>query len=286
MREWALVAVVTTAFLAPAFAGAEEICQNKNTGQISKRKRCNGKYRSVLALEDLVTRVETLEAQLALATGSATDELAEIEARLNDGFAALTLLNARFPVASADIRANAVNSDKVQDGSLGPADLGADSVNGSKIQDGAVAAAELAADAVSGAKVQDGSLGLEDLASPLVVPHPSAGTGEHWRFVTAELDLDGTDAATVGVADAADDWLELSLLNAPGASVEFTIGDGVFAEEPRCLGGLAQTGSPDAAQNLEVSLVAPNRIQVRVVGSDRQLNVRATLLCAGLAGDV
>lgn len=251
MRDIILLSILGLVLLAPAHAGAAEICQNKKTGHISTRNRCDGKYRRVQMLNEMSRQVGEFDGRIATLERlgmEGTTALAGIQIQLADGFAALTLLNARFPVAAADVRANAINGDKVQDGSLGLAELGV----------------------------------------PLIRPHPGAASGAHWRIATAELDLSvtGVDGDDIGVEAEEDDWLALSLRDAPEATVELTLEEGVFAGQPRCLGSLSESGSPDAAQNLEVKMLAADRIRVRVVGTDRQLNVHGTLLCAGVAGEL
>jgi hypothetical protein len=235
-----ILGVVAIVALAPHLARADEVCQNKKTGGIVMRPTCTGKWQPIIVLNDLEQRVTALEA--ASTTGATQTD--QVNAQIGQGLAALTSLQGRFPVAKADLGANAVDA----------------------------------------SKVQDGSIGLAELGLPLVLPRPGAQAGGSERLTSAVLDLDDhvVDADGVDVEQGGD-WLAVASIDDGGAAVELTIAGGVFSGAPRCVGGLTQTGSPDQAQSLEVQLVADDRIRVRVVGSDRTLDVHGTLLCMGVA---
>ena len=235
-----IAGVVAIAALAPHFAHADQICQNRKTGGIVIRPTCTGKWQPITVLNDLTQRMDALEA----ANADGTDQLGQIDTQIAQGLAAITSLQGRFPVSNTDLGANAVDA----------------------------------------SKVQDGSLGLAELSIPLVLPRPAAQAGANERLTSAVLDLDNqiTDADGVDVEQGGD-WLALALIDTGESAVELTIASGVFTGAPRCVGGLTQSGSPDQAQNLEVQLVADDRIRVRVVGTDRELNVHGTLLCMGAA---
>jgi len=181
---------------------------------------------------------------LEAASATGATQAEQVNTQLGQGLAALTALQGRFPVSKADLGTNAVDA----------------------------------------AKVQDGSIGLAEIGVPLVLPRPSAQAGASERLTSAVLDLDDhvTDVDGVGV-EQGDDWLAVASTDDGQAAVELTIASGVFTGAPRCIGGLTQTGSPDQAQSLEVQLVADDRIRVRVVGTDRTLDVHGALLCMGVA---
>jgi hypothetical protein len=232
-----LVAIVA---VAPHLARADQVCQNRKTGGIVMRPACTGKWQPIPFLNDLSQRVDALEA----ATTDGGAQLDQINTQIGQGLAAITALQARFPVSTTDLGANAVDASKVQDGSLGLAELGV----------------------------------------PLVLPRPAAQAGANERLTSAVLDLDDqiTDADGVDVEQGGD-WLTLALIDTGESAIELEVASGVFDGAPRCVGGLTETGSPDQAQNLEVKLIADDRIRVRVVGTGRELDVHGTLLCMGAA---
>ena len=131
-------------------------------------------------------------------------------------------------------------------------------------------------------------LGVEDLAFSLIVPYPANAIGNHWRVLSAHLDMSDADDDGVSVESQSGPWLSLSSFDASDVSADFTIAADAFEGLPQCVASVEASSSPDAPAGLEVSVAAggispAQVVHVRVVGANRSFDVHGTLLCLGVA---